>query len=225
MTPYSAAAGGSFSRRRELALGRLRSTSSGRLVASIRSRSSLTSACSVVALAELVLDRLELLAEEVLALPLVDLRGDLRLDLRAELHHLELAARGCATTLRSRSSTSTVSSRSWRSPVFSRSVDATRWQSALGSSTLAAASCSSSGRYGRQPDDPRELGSGRSASAPPPRASPGRRRAAPRTPPTRYGSSPAGSTSRIRSSPWTRMRSVPSGTLIILWMTARVPTS
>ena len=29
-----------------------------------------------------------------------------------------------------------------------RTVDATRWQSALGSSTLAAASCSSSGRYG-----------------------------------------------------------------------------
>ena len=45
----------------------------------------------VVALAELLLDRFQLLAEEVLALALVDLQRDLRLDLRAELHHLELA--------------------------------------------------------------------------------------------------------------------------------------
>ena len=44
----------------------------------------------VVPLAELFLDRLELLAEEVLALVLADLRLDLRLDLRAELEHLEL---------------------------------------------------------------------------------------------------------------------------------------
>ena len=42
---------------------------------------------------------------------------------------------------------------------------------------------------------------------------------------SRYGSSPAGSARRIRSRPWTRIRRVPSGTLIILWMTARVPTS
>ena len=44
-----------------------------------------------VALAELGLDRLELLAEEVLALALLHLGLDLRLDLRAELEHLELA--------------------------------------------------------------------------------------------------------------------------------------
>ena len=42
-------------------------------------------------LAELVLDRLQLLAEEELALPLLELRLHLRLDLRAELVHLELA--------------------------------------------------------------------------------------------------------------------------------------
>ena len=45
----------------------------------------------LVALAELLLDRLELLAQEVLALALVDLGLDLGLDLGAELDHLELA--------------------------------------------------------------------------------------------------------------------------------------
>ena len=44
----------------------------------------------VVAFAELALDRLELLAQEVVALVLADLRLHLRLDLRAELEHLEL---------------------------------------------------------------------------------------------------------------------------------------
>ena len=45
----------------------------------------------VVDLAELLLDRLQLLTEEELALGLVDLARDLRLDLRAELRHLDLA--------------------------------------------------------------------------------------------------------------------------------------
>ena len=44
----------------------------------------------VVALAELLLDRLHLLAQEVLALVLADLGLHLRLDLRPELEHLEL---------------------------------------------------------------------------------------------------------------------------------------
>ena len=44
----------------------------------------------VVAFAELLLDRLHLLAQEVLALVLADLGLHLRLDLRAELEHLEL---------------------------------------------------------------------------------------------------------------------------------------
>ncbi len=43
--------------------------------------------------------------------------------------------------------------------------------------------------------------------------------------PNRYGSSVTGSRSRTRCSPWTRMRSVPSGTLINLCTTATVPTS
>ena len=54
-------------------------------------------------------------------------------------------------TSRSRSSTFASSSSSCFSSVFRRSVDATRWQSALGSSTFAAASWSSSGRYGTSP--------------------------------------------------------------------------
>ncbi len=45
----------------------------------------------LVALAQLLLDRLQLLAQVVLALALLDLRLDLRLDLGAELDHLELA--------------------------------------------------------------------------------------------------------------------------------------
>ena len=44
-----------------------------------------------VALAELLLDRLELLAQHVLALGAVELGLDLRLDARADVHHLELA--------------------------------------------------------------------------------------------------------------------------------------
>ena len=44
-----------------------------------------------VALAELLLDRLQLLAQDVLALGLVHLGLDLRLDLGADLEHLELA--------------------------------------------------------------------------------------------------------------------------------------
>ena len=52
----------------------------------------------------------------------------------------------------------------------------------------------------------------------------GRRPAGPRARRRDTGSSCCGSTSRTRCRPWTRMRSVPSGTLIILWTTATVPT-
>jgi hypothetical protein len=45
----------------------------------------------LVALAQFLLDRLQLLAQEVLTLALVELRLDLRLDLRPELDHLEFA--------------------------------------------------------------------------------------------------------------------------------------
>jgi hypothetical protein len=45
----------------------------------------------LVAVAELLLDRLELLPQEVLALGLVDLRPHVLLDLGAQLEHFELA--------------------------------------------------------------------------------------------------------------------------------------
>ena len=76
---------------RELALGRLAHVLGqlDRRRAARAARS--TSAALGVALAELVLDRLQLLAEEELALALLHLGLHLRLDLRAELEHLELA--------------------------------------------------------------------------------------------------------------------------------------
>ncbi len=46
-----------------------------------------------VALAELVLDRLHLLAQDELALALLELRGDLRLDLGLQLEQLQLAGK------------------------------------------------------------------------------------------------------------------------------------
>ena len=91
MTPYSAAAEGSFSRRDSSRFAAF-SASSGRFASSIRVAQLLELGLLRVALAELVLDRLHLLAQEVLALRLLHLRLDLRLDLRAELEHLELAA-------------------------------------------------------------------------------------------------------------------------------------
>ena len=109
MTPYSAAAGGSFSSRAELALDRLARVL-GQRRRSSRSRSSVELGLLLVALAELLLDRLQLLAQEVLALALLDLGLHLRLDLRAELDHLELAAEDPRARSRSRSPTSACSS-------------------------------------------------------------------------------------------------------------------
>ena len=92
MTPYSAAAGRQPLEPAELALGGLaRRPPGSSSSASSRSRSSFDLRLLGVALAELLLDRLQLLAQEVLALALLHLRLHLRLDLRAELEHLELA--------------------------------------------------------------------------------------------------------------------------------------
>ena len=91
MTPYSAAADGSFSSRESSRSAALRG-----LLGQLQLLEPLAELVDlgllVVALAELLLDRLQLLAEEVLALALLHLRLDLGLDLRAELDHLELAA-------------------------------------------------------------------------------------------------------------------------------------
>ena len=90
MTPYSAAAGGSFSRRASSRSRRLL-----RVLGQLERLEPLAQLVDLrllgVALAELVLDRLQLLAEEELALALLHLRLDLRLDLRPELQDLELS--------------------------------------------------------------------------------------------------------------------------------------
>ena len=100
----------------------------------------------LVALAELLLDRLELLAQEVLALALVDLGLDLGLDLRAELDHLELAGEDLREAPQPLGRRPRSSSSSCFSSVEMRSAPAIRWESAEGSSRLATASWSSSGR-------------------------------------------------------------------------------
>ena len=91
MTPYSAAADGSFSSRPSS-----RSAAFAHVLRQVVERVELLAqlvhlGLLRVALAELLLDRLQLLAQEVLALALLHLRLHLRLDLRAELEHLELA--------------------------------------------------------------------------------------------------------------------------------------
>ena len=91
MTPYSAAAGGSFSSRFSSRSSRLLDVLGQVLLLDLLEQL-VDLGLLVVGLAELLLDRLQLLAEEELALALVDLARDLRLDLRAELRHLDLAA-------------------------------------------------------------------------------------------------------------------------------------
>ena len=90
ITPCSADCGGRRSKRWSSRSACL-SACSGRSAASICSRSSLGLGLLLVDLAELLLDRLELLAQEELALALVDLGLDLRLDLRADRDQLQLA--------------------------------------------------------------------------------------------------------------------------------------
>ena len=88
-TVYSAAATGIFDSRSSSRSASFL-TASGMPAASILVAQLLDLLGLLVALAELLLDRLQLLAQEVLALVLADLGLHLRLDLRAELEHLEL---------------------------------------------------------------------------------------------------------------------------------------
>ena len=90
MTPYSAAAAGRRSSRPSSRSACLRACS-GSSAASIRSRSSLTSACCVVAPPRTPPGSPSAARAGSIALALADLRLDLRLDLGAELDHLELA--------------------------------------------------------------------------------------------------------------------------------------
>ena len=90
MTPCSAAAWRQLLEPAELAVGDLADLLGqldlGELLAQL-----LDLGLARVALAELLLDRLELLAQDVLALGLVELGLDLGLDLRPDRDHLELA--------------------------------------------------------------------------------------------------------------------------------------
>ena len=90
MTACSAACGGSCSRRSS-SRSAWRRTSSRSAIAASCWRSSLGLRGRLVELAELLVDRLELLAQDVLALALVELGLDLVLDLRADRDDLELA--------------------------------------------------------------------------------------------------------------------------------------
>ena len=81
------------------------------------------------------------------------------------------------------------------------------------------------GQVRDEADDRARRGSGRCGSAPRARASPRARRAARRTRRRGTGRPATGRSSWMRRRPWTRMRSVPSGTRIILWTTAAVPIS
>ena len=90
MTPCSAAACGSFSSRDELAVD-LRADALGQLERRELPAQLVDLRLGRVLLAELVLDRLELLAQDPLALALLHLGVDLALDLRADRDDVELA--------------------------------------------------------------------------------------------------------------------------------------
>ena len=223
MTPYSAAAGGSFSRRESSRVAALRA-SSGRFFASIRLAQLVDLRLLLVALAELVLDRLQLLAEEVLALALVDLARDLRLDLRAELRHLELAVqdqRDRAQALLD------VDRLEQLLPLLG--LEAQRRGDEVAERArvvdVRGRELQLLGQVRRQPDDAREQGLDVARQ----RLDLGRvrkrRPAPPRARPTGTGSSCCALDEPHALEPCTRIRSVPSGTLIILWTTASVPTS
>ena len=128
-----------------------------------------------------------------------------------------------STSLRSRLATSSSSSSSCFSAVFSRSAPAIRWLSPPGSSRLATASCSSSG--GRAPARRSRLNvcwtlrlsavsSGDSSTT----------SGSSEISATRYGVSRSRRRCARAGAPWTRIRSVPSGTFIIRATTPTTPT-
>ena len=145
MTPCSAAACGQLLQARELAVGLLAhllgQLSSAELLAQL-----VRLGLGLVRLAELLLDRLELLAQEVLALASLSI-SDWTWDWIFEPIAMISSSRArISESRRSRLATSSSSSSSCFSSVLMRSAPAIRWASADGSSRLATAICSSSGR-------------------------------------------------------------------------------
>ena len=154
MTPYSAAAAGSLSSRASSRRAAL-STSSGSSSASSRSRSSLISACSASPSPSSSWIAFSCWRRKNSRWPFSI--SDWTCDwIFVPSSRTSSSRFRIAETSRRRSSTFTSSSSRCFSSVRMRTVEATRWQSALGSSTLAAASCSSSGRYGHERDHARE---------------------------------------------------------------------
>ena len=149
MTPYSAAAGGSFSRRPSSRRAAL-SMSSGSSSSSSRSRSSLTSACSGSPSPSSSWIAFSCWRRKNSRWPSssCDCTCDWIFVPSSKTSSSRLRI---FETSRSRSSVSASSRISCFSPVSRRRVEATRLQRPLASSTFAAAIWSSSGRYGARP--------------------------------------------------------------------------
>ena len=147
MTPCSAAACGSFSSRESS-----RSTCVRTRLGQLERRELLAQLVDLglrrVLLAELLLDRLELLAQDPLALALLHLGRGPGSGSCEPIATMSSSRARISDRRRRRRATSTSSSSAWRSSVLIRSAPAIRWLSADGSSRLATAICSSSGRYG-----------------------------------------------------------------------------
>ena len=223
MTPCSAAAGGRFSSRPSSRSACLR-TSSGRSIAASCSRSSLASAA----------DSSNSPSSSWIALSCwrrmnsrcVRSMSDWTWFWISEPIEMTSSSRASASVRRRRRlATLGSSSSACLSSVGSRSEPEMMWLSAPGSSTLATAICSSSGRYGHRLDDLRE----RLLDVAHERRQLGRLlddvRAARR-------SRRRGRAARVRQRsiftrwpPWTSTRSVPSGTFSMRAMTPTTPTS
>ncbi len=149
MIPYSAAAEGSFSSRPTSRLTAL-STSSGKFFSATCSRNSFSSACcsSPSPSSSWIAFSCWRRKNSRCPLSISEATCDWILDPSSETSS---SRSRISETARRRSSTFVSSSSSCRSSVRRRTVEATRWQSALGSSTFAAANWSSSGRYGVRP--------------------------------------------------------------------------
>ena len=222
MTPCSAAAAGSRSSRDSSRSAALR-TSSGSAIESQPLAELLDLGPLGVALAELVLDRLQLLAQEELALSLLHLRLDLRLDPRSELEDLELAVQDArdqsqalldAHLLEQLLLLFGLQSQGRRDEVAERArvVDVRRRELELLRQVRDERDDAREQRLdvaGQRLDLARLLEHVRHLDEAPDQVRLDLHRLL----------------EPIRRRPCTRMRSVPSGTRIILWITAAVPTS
>ena len=225
MTPCSAAACGRRSSRDELAVD-LRADLLGQLDLGELLAQLVDLGLGRVALAQLLLDRLELLAQEELALRALDLALDLGLDARADLDDLELAARGSRAIRRRRLRDVALLEQRLLAPRSSAAATpAMRCDERARVVDVGDGDLQLLGQVGQRLDDLRRTSAGRCARARSARRLARRRRAPPR--PRRRGTASRATqrVTRTRGPAWTRIRSVPSGALIIRAMTPTTPTS